>query len=381
MKGLFVIHSTNMIYGASKSLAQLLNNINCEYDIIFPKSLSDNITDDDIRKVYGSKIKKIYRLWLPYERCFVGKGKLNISDFSGLKQTIKYSIRQIVSKIFKYKLYKIIDNEKYDFVYLNSLTLYPLINRRHNSFIHVREVVDTSSITFGKIVSKLNRASGVVFIDYATQLPFSGYVANELVLNNPFDMSKLSLIKAEEVYLKYSINKSKTIFTILGTVSEMKGVEFIIRCYIKANITNTILFIVGNSNNEYGKKCKELGGNYNDIVFVEELEDPSEIYRISDYILRGDSIFAIGRTVYEGLYSGCNIIIQGNKDSDSNKIFEYQKYKDNIFFYSPRNDEDLIKVIKNRASIKVNTRNYESNINSYIETHEKYIRKCLTIGN
>lgn len=375
MKGLFVIHSTNLVYGASKSLAQLLNNVNFEYDLIFPKVLSDNISDEEIREIYGSRVQNIYRVWLPYELCFYGKPKLKV--FS--KTALKYIGKQIISKLNRNEINKIMVSGGYDFIYLNSLTLYPLINKKFKTFIHVREVVECTERKFKEIVTQLNKATGVVFIDYSSQHSFKDHVTNELILNNPFNMKKLERINASDIYLKYNIPKDNTIFTILGTVSEMKGINFIIRSFIKSNQPNTTLIIVGNNKNEYGDKCKELALEKNNIIFIDELNDPSEIYSITDYVLRGESMFTIGRTVYEGLYSGCNVIIQGNKKEDSQKIFEYEKFKDNIFFYTPKNEAELVSTIKRQSGIKVKKRNYYSNIDKYVDTLESYIRNynCL----
>jgi hypothetical protein len=370
MKGLFVIHSTNLVYGASKSLAQLLNNVNFEYDLIFPKTLSDNISDEEIREIYGGRVQNIYRVWLPYELCFYGKPKLKV--FS--KTTLKYIAKQIISKLNRNEINKIMVSGGYDFIYLNSLTLYPLINKKFKTFIHVREVVECSERKFKEIVTQLNKATGVVFIDYSSQHSFKDHVTNELILNNPFNMKKLERINASDIYLKYNIPKDNTIFTILGTVSRMKGIDFIIRSFIKSNQPNTTLIIVGNNKNDYGDKCKELALDKNNIIFIDELNDPSEIYSITDYVLRGESMFTIGRTVYEGLYSGCNVIIQGNKKEDSQNIFEYEKFKDNIFFYTPKNEEKLVSTIKRQSGIKVKKRNYYSNIDKYVETLESYIR-------
>ena len=75
------------------------------------------------------------------------------------------------------------------------------------------------------------------------------------------------------------------------------------------------------------------------------MENVNGIYAISDFIIRGEECFGVGRTVYEGLYSGCNVIIQGERQIDLFKISGYDKFKKKIFFYEPRNPEILRKTV------------------------------------
>ena len=129
-KGLFIIHSTNMVYGASKSISELLKNVDYEFDIILPKSISDKLNEKEIRSFYGSKVGKIYRYWLPYKRVFLGRDNLNITKLD----TYKYLIREIISYFNIPLIHMLASKERYDFVYLNSITLYPLISKKNNCF-------------------------------------------------------------------------------------------------------------------------------------------------------------------------------------------------------------------------------------------------------
>jgi hypothetical protein len=116
-----------MVYGASKSISELLKNVDYEFDIILPKSISDKLNEKEIRSFYGSKVGKIYRYWLPYKRVFLGRDNLNITKLD----TYKYLIREIISYFNIPLIHMLASKERYDFVYLNSITLYPLISKKN----------------------------------------------------------------------------------------------------------------------------------------------------------------------------------------------------------------------------------------------------------
>ena len=57
---LFIINSTDMTYGASKSLGILLKNLKIEYDIIYPNSIFFKAPEQKIRQYAGEYLRNIY---------------------------------------------------------------------------------------------------------------------------------------------------------------------------------------------------------------------------------------------------------------------------------------------------------------------------------
>ena len=333
--------------------------------------MADRNTDEDYRNFYGNRIGKIYKLLLPYELCFYGSD----SSESPLWTKSKYNIRQLISKLrTPHKLDGIIKQEGYDFVYLNSLTLFPLINDRNPFFLHVREIAQGNSAYLREISSKISNARGTIYIDHVTRNSLQD--DEGLVLNNPVDMRSLGEINSETVHNKYHLNKDKITFTVLGTLSEFKGVGFIIESFITANRHDATLLIVGNNNTEYGNHCKALCANQENVVFIDELQDPAEIYRVTDYVLRGESLFAIGRTVYEGLYSGCHVILPGSTEYRGH-LFEYENFSDKILFYKPGDRDELIQIITSVPKLDQTNRKFRSNVDQYVKDHTEYLKKCL----
>jgi glycosyltransferase involved in cell wall biosynthesis len=367
---LYVMHSTSLIYGASKSLSELLRNVDYEFDLVFPKSTSNNISDQDIRKHFGKNLKNIFRFWLPYEKVFLGKSK---SDYLSLN-TYKYYLKQLISYIDIFKIRGLA--KRYNYIYLNSITLYPIINKKSRYFIHIREIYSGSSFRMKFLVRKLNSALGIIFIDNSTFEPFINKVNNYIILNNPFDMRNVRDIEKEKILHELHIKQNTIIVSILGKITELKGIRFIIEAFSKINRDEMILLIVGDVNNPYADYCKKMSIGTDKIHFLGELTDVEPIYAISDYILRGDPVFAIGRTIYEGLYSGCNVIIPGT-ENNAKDIFQYLTFKEKIHFYFPRDQESLLKILNNCRKNSILTDYPISNIDCYISSHREFISESL----
>lgn len=376
MKTLFIIHSTNMIYGAAKSLSTITRNWDDEFDIIFPKDFpgdflkkNNHLDETEIRNFYGKKLKKIYYAWLPFVF------PLDVEYKETIKWKLKYFINYVLGKVFQFHIYQIINKNQYDIIHLNSIILFPLLTSKYPMYIHVREISGAGRVLQRCIINKLSKARGVIFIDKATEIPFSAKLdrIQSIVLNNPFDMSGIELLDKKSIRQRYHINDDEIVYTIAGNVSEVKGVDFVIQSFVKTN-RNAKLLVVGSGEKKFLDKCKKIINSDSRVVFTGELVDMRPIYAISDYIVRGDAHFCIGRTIYEGLYSGAGTIIPGNLEN-SIDIFEYERFRKKIFFYTPRNSEALQTNFDNCGILSNEIRIGMSNINEYLGEFNKFISK------
>lgn len=320
-KYLFITHDTS-IYGASRSLQTLLKNINVEYDLVIQKKLRSSNNIDDIKTFFGGNASNIYEFYLPFEECFIGRNK----NKKFVNKIFDY-VKSIFYKLNKHKIYRLIDKNNYTAIHLNSIVLYPLIDNKSPFFIHIRELFD--GVTKNNLMQFLQKAEGIIFIDNEVAKPFIENITEKsLILNNPFDMRNMQ---------KYPLNSDKnlTIFSIIGAITEEKGVDFIIKVFLSTSNLNYRLYVVGNGSSEFVEKCKNFAKNDNRIIFYGEEKEIEKIYAISNCIIRGEDIPRVGRTIYEGLYAGCSVLIPYSEDMI--KIDDYEKFKDKIIFYSPRN--------------------------------------------
>jgi len=375
IRGLFITHDSSN-YGASRSLQTLITNYHeISIDLIVRKSLFQKAVNiADIRKRFGSHIENVTCNFLPFDHCYKNKA-MN----SWRLEVIKL-IDKLLWLFHKNKLYDFITKGKYDFIHLNSLVLHPVITPDYPFIIHMREIYDQSN---ANAEHNIRKARGVIFIDESTKAPFWNMpLPTSIVLNNPFDMTPLRDYAGRPFIWPEANFKDRVIFSIIGFLSVEKGTDFIISCFMKLKDENVRLLIVGRGDKEYTSYCKSLSANDKRIIFWGEESDILKIYSVSDYILRGEPYQCVGRTIYEGLYGGCQVIIPG-EDQDVHHIFEYDRFKKSIHLYKARNDNDLLELFKNLSRVKVSNRQYSSNVADYVKEFHEFVSRaaCCSSSN
>jgi len=361
MRVLIITHNYS-IYGASRSLRTMLKPIyeHWDIDIVVPKRIINKVDINKIGIWFNIPTSKIYPFALPFSNIYKGKAKTGFF-FSCLNNTKWFFAKR--------KLYKHIENNNYDLIYLNSLTLCEIIKDRYPFLIHVREIFDNSKKNVPQL---LNKAKGIIFIDESTAHPFKRKIQNQYwILNNPFDMTGIN--KLEEPRLKINItNKNKVIFAMIGAITEDKGIAFVISSFIKSKIDATLL-IVGNGEAHYLSDCKKLANNNANIIFYGEEENIDKIYAAIDYVVRGEPYQCIGRTVYEALFAGCNTIVP-NETLSYNNFFENDKFKNQIHLYQPRNQDQFIDLLKELSNIKLINKIGQSNVMQYFHDFNQIVQ-------
>ena len=369
LKALFITHDISN-YGASRSLQLLLNNYqDARIDLVANKDFFRKDPGlENIRSRFGTHVENFVQLYLPYDLCYKYKPD---NSWKLLLHKIMYRLLWHFNKI---KLYAFISKGGYDFIHLNSLILHPVITAEYPFVLHMRDIYDGSN---ADAVLNIQKARGVIFIDEATKAPFRNVpLPASIVLNNPFDMTPLRDYADRSFIWPEADFKDKVVFSIIGLISAEKGTDFIIRSFIKLKNDNARLLIVGRGDKEYMTFCKSLSQNDKRIIFWGEEPDILKIYSVSDYILRGEPYQCVGRTIYEGLYGGCHVIIPG-EDQAVHKIFEYDRFKKSIHLYRPRNDNDLLELFNILSRVKVSNRQYSSNVADYVREFHAFVSRAV----
>ncbi|HCT63593.1 MAG TPA: hypothetical protein DIC19_05785 [Erysipelotrichaceae bacterium] len=369
MKILVITHSGNLIYGAAKSLGYILKNLDVEFDLIHDHYLLKTTSMEEINKYAGVKMRDSFVFHLPY----IGKIVLNeekLSLFTRVRRRLS-DIKNLLSyTLDKRKIYKLIESNNYDIIYLNSLVLFPLITNKYKFVVHVRELYN--GISKKNVYSRLRRAKKLIFIDESTREALKDVKVPSVVLNNPVDMYQLRFMNRKELEIAYNL-QNKVIFSIFGNIIVAKGIHYVIGEFIKSASHNSVLLIVGDGDIDYLKQCKTLAKNDSRIRFMSQRNNIDELYFVSDYVIRGDQLFAIGRTIYEALYADCEVIIPG-EESDLSKMFDLDMYKNSIHLYSPRSNELQDKF--NRLShIRVEKREFHSNTQEYMRIFREIVNE------
>lgn len=370
MRQVIILHSRDLKGGACESVKLLIENIGHPVDLIVPKGDSDYITMREIKRFYGKNVNEVFEFFLPY----------NYEQIEGSEHFDLGKIR-LRSRLFqshKKELYRFFCEKKYEHIHLNSFGLYTMLNKHFPMTLHIRENVKGDLLQLLGIYQYLKQAKGLVFIDDVTKEPFKRLKVPNIVLANPVNQTMIEELSANEILEFFGFEKDTVIFTIAGAISEIKGQEFLIRTFNKFHEYPWKLLIVGDGVVKDIKKCTHLAEGNPDIVFLGQLNKKRmlEVYRITDYIVRAEAFFAIGRTVYEGLYSGANLIIQGS-EKDTHRIDNYERYKDRIFSYLPRDEQSFLNVLHQINGEKVKVHHGETNVRKYSELFNQWVNNVV----
>jgi hypothetical protein len=334
----FITHDVGN-YGASRSMAEEIK-IMMHAGIISPDSST-------IFFPYNGKPSSLYnallqrREWfLPRIYCHIGSSQHRWFCYmvSGL------TIPKFLLYFLRYK--KELLKEKYEFVYLNSIVLWPFLFCISSSIpciVRIRELFDLQrfpllGIIGIKMISK--RARYIVPIDKLTAKSFSHPLYAKKVIKNPFNMGQVHSLRLSKQHIieKYGLQDNVTIVSIIGGLYPVKGHDLFISLAKKYHHNNNYRFIIVGSGDKRGIALlkRKISGLHN-ITYLGEISDIDEIYAISDIVVRCDPYLPLGRTVWEAYYGGCSVILPARRDDD---ISEIQDFLNKGIYVYPAGDLD-----------------------------------------
>lgn len=367
MKIVFITNDISY-YGASRSLKTFIEGINrlnienkIEIHLIVPKRLKNRNDFDYLENWFGVPKDRIYEFSLPFYNNYKGN----------IKSVFHYLVnwRWFLSAN---KLYRFLQAQDFNFIHLNSLTLINVAKNDFNFVLHVREILkDFRDRAF--LQKKLNDTNKIVFIDYATAKAFDKFQLPEnITINNPFSMEHLKTLEcSDELDMLTEIGKEKIIFALIGKIHDEKGTEFIIDAFNKFLNEDVLLIIKGGGERSYIDYVKSIAGPK--VLFLDESPNVENIYATADYILRGEGYPCIGRTTFEGLYSGTGVILPGFLEYYKENVLEYNTFQDDLFTYEPRDTISLQRIISNAKKRSQKDRKLRSNIKSYTNTFLNFV--------
>ena len=383
MKIAFVTHDVG-IYGAAKSLKEMLklfidNAMLERKDIILitNKHFFKNI------KVNNFSEYKTREILLPFSNCYLGRGKYTPKKF----------IRNILSfmtLLFKWrKIEKELVSNGYEYIHLNSLVLWPVLlfrTKRIKYIIHIRELPDDKYLLFQKMKKTIkNKADHIYCIDNKTYEHFADS-EKSLLLINP--TSHFFLEEKEKVAFKEKLKQNtsfdehfKTI-SIIGRVEKIKGHDFLFETIKEYGINDINVLVVGNYDTPWGKELMNSVRSFKNVIFLGEFDNVGLVYAISDAVVRCESYFALGRTVLEGLFNGCKVIMPYETDEDLDFVnSELNIFMNKFLFYKARNKYDFylkLKELKAVDNIETDEEKDIQEIDNYGEYTKKFFSKLMS---
>ncbi len=347
MRILFITHDVG-VYGAAQSLGLLI------------KALLDNgfVAKEEIFILYSKSFIKKQIVKSKIINDIVNK-KTVLLPISGVYKgycesplkNLKNKLRNIVALFSSFiTIRKQIKECVPDIVHLNSITLWPLllvIPEKHKTIIHVREIFNHKTNKVVKYLFKkaLSRAYRIIAIDKMARNSLEEITDKVEILNNPFDMGK-ARISREEYYkdLKKNAdgNMHKKIIALIGRIQPIKGHMFFLDLADAfLDKEGTVFWIIGSSKrSEYSSLVTERAKITRNVKILGESEDMDVIYPMIDVVVRCEEYLPLGRTVFEGYYAGCSVLIPAGENDDTSEVEPF--LNKGIWTYKPQNIVDLI---------------------------------------
>jgi glycosyltransferase involved in cell wall biosynthesis len=364
-KILFVTHTLEGLYGAATSLRLLLENYaSIEADLLLPRSFR-RPRDLTATAARFPAIRRAYEISMPVDLGLLGIRR----DLADTAHGVAHWLGWQRDRGFYRRLLR--DNQ-YDLVHFNSPVLHQMVLPGLPSVMHMRDIIiDHAS----PVIDRLANGSGIVFIDATTRRPFARREGrmHALTLNNPIDMRAIAQAKRLD---DPRLGPATTVFSMIGRVSELKGVALVVEAFRQGAGAADILLVVGAGPENYMAHCRTLAGGDPRIVFWGEEQDVKRVYASTDYVIRGDPKPCIGRTIYEGLYSGCHIIMPGPPEAEL--IFESDRFGDSIAFYTAGSRDALAQTFAARSGKTVAARDYRSNVGDYVQAFDAFTDSCIS---
>lgn len=363
-KILFVTHTLEDLYGAATSLRLLLQNYSgIEADLLLPRSLRHPRDLAATAAQFGS-IRRAYEISMPVDLGLLGIRR-GLADMAhGVAHWLAWQRDRSVYR-------KLLQENQYDILHFNSPVLHHMVLPGSPFVMHMRDIIiDAES----PVVDKLAQGAGIIFIDAATRQPFTRVegVLHAVTLNNPIDMRA---VQSAAPLDHPQLRRATTVFSMIGRISELKGVSLVIEAFRRGAGKDDALLVVGAGPEKYMSHCRTVAGEDPRVIFWGEERDIKRAYASTDYVIRGDPQPCVGRTIYEGLYSGCRIIMPGPPETDL--IFEAKRFHDAIKFYAPNSKASLTSIFAACSGKKVSGREYRSNIGDYVKAFDSFIASCI----
>ena len=364
-KILFVTHALESPYGAATSLRLLLKNYtDIDADLIVPRSLR-HPRDLTATAALFPSVRQVYEISMPVDLGVVGMARSFAEKAHGAVHWLNWQRDR-----GRYR--KILRDNNYDLVHFNSVVLHRMLSPGIPAIAHIREIIPNSD---APVIDKLASSTGVVFIDSTTRQPFvrRKHDMHALTLNNPIDMRGAA--SHAQTLRHPRLGPSTTVFSMIGRMSALKGVHLVISAFREGAGADSLLLVAGDGPEDYVTHCRALAADDDRIIFWGEEKDIEIVYAATDYVVRGDPQPCVGRTVYEGLYAGCRVIMPGPGTADL--IFEAEKFQDAILFYQPGDRNALANLFTENNGLKIQNREYRSNVQDYVQAFDRFADVCI----
>jgi len=368
-KILFITHDYGN-YGAGRSLRLILQSNSGNFSLLVPKPILRSGTDfDKVSARTRIPRERVFQRVFEPDRCYVG-------HIPRIQYLVTALARDFIWKFTKKAFYHWLEKQDFDGIHLNSLMLHKFIHKDFPFVLHVRERFEGNAAHLEKNVAM---TAGLIFIDTITKNRLVGMNYNQsIVLPNPIDMTSCQAWPRSSIEKVLKVELSdRTVFSIVGRINDSdKGVGFIVRTFKSLQTEKALLLIFGCGHAQDERTIRQLAGSDPRIKFVGEVEDQGLIYSATDVLLRGENFFSLGRTVFEGLYAGCAVVVPGRAE-EIQGVQELSPFRSLVHGYAPRDESELGNALKGLMGFRNRGLQHGGkNVEMYSKAFFDFLRIC-----
>jgi glycosyltransferase involved in cell wall biosynthesis len=340
-KTAFITHTTDM-GGASASLLTVLRALTgkmlySDHILIYPKT---NKSDAYIQLKHDMTS---FQWRLPFSWIFRG------AEPGIHRKAYRMLMEGYAMFAFLFKYNKILVKENVQTIYLNSLVLWcllPVLPQHLNFVIHIRETVDES--LEGKLAIWVirNFADTIIAIDANVAKPFADLKWKVKIVPNPIDMTRAREERDRKNVLKTraDIPTENVVVALLAPIGRQKGHDFLLECLDLVKNENITFALAGIPDIENNNKLTNALKEYSNVKYFGAVWDVTNIYAMSDVVIRCEDYLPLGRTVWEGMYAGLPVLLPVRQQDDKSVIIDYLgRY---MFTYEARNAVSFVSNLK-----------------------------------
>jgi len=163
-----------------------------------------------------------------------------------------------------------------------------------------------------------------------------------IAIQNGVDLDNFKVVMEEEKHelrKKLELPLNKTIFLVIGTLTQRKDPLTVIEAFKRRNVKDELLIFLGSGDLE--EECQKLGNSRN-ILFLGQVKNVAEYLQASDIYLSAALAEGLPNTVLEALACGIPSILSGILPHK--EILAYDRSLENYLFEA-EDTEDLNKKI------------------------------------
>ncbi len=254
-------------------------------------------------------------------------------------------------------------NGEFDVLWVNQLPYYRILRlKARYKLLFARELFFSRGGDAKRLFNRVadENAMTLAISNMTAKAFFEEGLQKVKVIRNPVSMDSARRIRdnvsmKEEIKIHYGLGAYEHIVVMVGNITPPKGTEFFLDIAERFNEDVSYIFLIvgggrSTGNTEYYNSVIGRILSMGNVRVIDAMHDEMQrIYGIVSLVIRTDSFFPMGRTVYEGVFAGTPVLLPFNEDDDISEIKPYLDRQ--VFLYHMRNLEHAVSMVREVSSL------------------------------